>query len=238
MSSASTATPMHAPAHRYERKFEARAAGYAQLDLLIRMHPGHFREAYPPRHVNNVYFDTPGLTSFHDHVMGASCRSKLRLRWYGDECGHLSKPVLEVKQKVGHVGTKAQFALSPIDFDGTLEVDGLCRNAMAGATSTEVVERLARSRPTLLNRYRRKYYVSGDGRFRITIDMALSFRVINGYHHGFRNRFDARRLIIVELKYGAEHDQDARDIGAGLPFRVSKLSKYIHGLVCLGRFEP
>lgn len=238
MSSAPTTTPAETDSYRYERKFEGKETGSTQLDLLVRMHPAHFREAYPPRYINNIYFDTPGMTAFHDHVMGASRRSKLRLRWYGDERGHLRKPVLEVKKKNGYVGTKDQFTLSPMEFDGTLDVNELGRRVTSSDTTTDVVERLARSKPTLLNRYRRKYYVSGDGRFRITIDTKLSFRVINGVHHGYRDRFEERRLIIVELKYASDHDQDARHIGAGLPFRVSKLSKYIHGLVCLGRFEP
>ncbi len=238
MSNAAIAKPISTSTHRYERKFEGTVSAASQVELIVRMHPAHFREAYPPREINNIYFDTPNLASFTDHVMGAARRSKLRLRWYGQELGHIEKPVLEVKLKDGHVGTKQQYRLPPADFSGVLDLPRLHQDAKESGAAPTVVERLAASSPTLLNRYRRKYYVSADGRFRVTIDTGLSFRVINGRYHGFRNRYTDPRLIIVELKYAAKHDEGARDIGGGLPFRVSKLSKYIHGLVCLGRFEP
>jgi len=238
MSSATIAKPITTDTHRYERKFDNTTASLTQVELIVRLHPAHFREAYPPREINNIYFDTPSLASFTDHVMGAAHRSKLRLRWYGAECGTMAKPVLEVKNKDGHVGTKEQYTLAPCEFNGTIDETHLKRAAVETGLPSRVSERLASSTPALLNRYARRYYVSADGRFRITIDSELSFRVINNRHHGYRSSYTDRRLIIVELKYAADHDEDARDVGGGLPFRVSKLSKYVQGLVCLGRFEP
>ena len=43
---------------RYEIKFVADATRYHELENWIRMNAAGFRTTYPPRRVNNVYFDT------------------------------------------------------------------------------------------------------------------------------------------------------------------------------------
>ncbi len=52
------------PNPRYEKKFIARGFTLAEVLARIRLHPSAFREAYPPRIVNNIYLDSPsrGIT--------------------------------------------------------------------------------------------------------------------------------------------------------------------------------
>lgn len=69
------------PNPRYERKFTVQGLALSEILALVRRHPAAFREAYPPRMVNNVYFDTPGLNNYYDHVNGAPNRIKTRVRW-------------------------------------------------------------------------------------------------------------------------------------------------------------
>ena len=61
---------------RYEVKFVAEATRYRELESWIHMHPAGFRTSYPPRQVNNIYFDTMDLFAFTENLTGASSRSK------------------------------------------------------------------------------------------------------------------------------------------------------------------
>ena len=42
-----------------------------------------FRDHYPEREVNSIYFDQ-NFSSLIENIEGISNREKLRLRWYGD----------------------------------------------------------------------------------------------------------------------------------------------------------
>lgn len=69
---------------RYELKMRCSPHLLAQARTWIRLHPARLRETYPLRQVNNLYFDTPHLSSFNANQVGISKRQKLRLRWYGE----------------------------------------------------------------------------------------------------------------------------------------------------------
>ena len=105
------------PNLRYERKFLAGRLSLAEVLALVRRHPALFREAYPPRSVNNIYLDSPALRDYHDHIQGVACRSKTRIRWYGS-CGvSVERPVLERKIKQGAVGGKLSHPLPAMAWD-------------------------------------------------------------------------------------------------------------------------
>ena len=71
---------------RYELKQTYSELFLPELRSWVQMHPAGFRTAYPPRWVNSIYFDTPDLDSFNDHIAGVPVRRKLRYRWYGEDC--------------------------------------------------------------------------------------------------------------------------------------------------------
>ena len=48
---------------RYELKQTYSELFLPELRSWVQMHPAGFREAYPPRWVNSIYFDTPDLHS-------------------------------------------------------------------------------------------------------------------------------------------------------------------------------
>lgn len=54
---------------------------------------------YPANRVVTVYFDTPDLRALDDKLSGASRKAKLRLRWYLDDRGGSTEPVVEIKQR-------------------------------------------------------------------------------------------------------------------------------------------
>ncbi len=219
--------------YRYERKFHAPRWALSQVELAIKVHPGHFRVAFPPRYINNVYFDTPSFDDYHVHVNGAAVRSKLRLRWYGAARGRVARPVLEIKAKVGDVGHKPSFPLGQVDIGDRWDRTAFAHCIDSAGVPPAVRERLARSRPSLFNRYHRRYYATTDGLFRLTVDTELRFQTLGRRPYGPRRIFEERNLVIIELKYAGEHDALAQRISAGLPFRLTKMSKYLHGVQVL-----
>jgi hypothetical protein len=66
---------------RYEVKYVARATELHRVLTWVRNNRAGFREPYPPRQVNNVYFDTFDHFAYVENLSGASARSKVRFRW-------------------------------------------------------------------------------------------------------------------------------------------------------------
>ncbi|MDP6539724.1 MAG: polyphosphate polymerase domain-containing protein [Planctomycetota bacterium] len=218
--------------YRYERKYHALGLDLSAVEALLRVHPAAFRRAYPPRWINNLYFDSPTLADYCAHVNGMANRRKVRVRWYGaldpDGAGRLPRPVLELKTRRGTVGTKPSFPLRPTTVEELLARGGALGAAVDSDVPLDVRELLARSVPALFNRYHRRYLLSADERFRLTIDTDLEFTAARPL--GPRRHHRARGLIVLELKYAAADDPDAGLVASRFPFRLDKLSKYVHGI--------
>ena len=182
------------------------------------MHPASFSTSFPDRQVNNIYLDTPNLHCFYQNIEGVPRRQKMRLRWYGKIDYPQNNSVLELKNKNAELGWKDSFKVSNRSID--------TKEELLSAIAEQPV-RLGTLTPILHNSYYRKYYISSDGLFRLTIDSEQSFKL------PFSN-MDALDLsrypIIVELKYEAEYAERARDIMDYLPFRQTKNSKYTNGV--------
>jgi len=214
---------------RYERKFVTSELGSAEVEGLIRFHPALFREAYRPRWVNNIYLDTPSLLHYQANVKGESRRVKCRIRWYGSPGGPIARPILELKRKQALLGSKESHALRPFDLD-----DGFDPALLFDKSELPAPLRceLAVLQPVLINRYRRRYFVSRDGVYRITVDSDLGYRAVTD---GGRVRSwignDGR--VIIELKFGLGHEDGASRIATRFPFRVTRSSKYVSGVEAL-----
>ena len=82
----------------------------SQVLAWVKSHVMGFRTAFPPRRVNNVYFDTLDLLALDENIAGISQRCKVRYRWYG----HHQLPeagALEFKNKHTALGWKDNFRL-------------------------------------------------------------------------------------------------------------------------------
>ena len=207
---------------RYERKYRIDEISFGAVEQIVRSHPASFRKAYPDRQVNNIYFDTPGLSTFEDNVAGVSDRCKYRVRWYGEI---VPKPVnanFEIKIKSNQLGTKKTIPIGDIDL---MDLETLTQKVNQLSSDINLLQ------PFLANAYQRAYYESLDGRFRITLDHQLKFCFpnytsilnLNRFHQDFSG-------IIVELKYNESEDDNANQIMQYLPFRNTKNSKYVSGL--------
>lgn len=220
------------PNPRYERKVLPTGMSLAEVLALVRRHPALFRERYASRTVNNVYLDTPSLQHYHAHTSGATERLKVRVRWYGSFSGHIARPQLEIKMKRGLVGGKIAYALPPLSVNGCLPpqklASGLRHAQLPEATSVE----LRCLEPSLANRYRRHYFESADGHFRLTVDSDLQFFGLRQVQHAMTPLRHNGPAIVLEIKYATHHADEVAWITNAFPFRVSRCSKYVLGIEC------
>lgn len=219
--------------YRKERKFVVEEVGLNVVESIVKSHPAMFSRAYPPRHVNNIYFDTPKFQNLNDNVIGSANRYKFRIRWYGPQLGFIEKPVMEIKIKKGLAGSKMHFPLAPFTLKRGIsqtQIEEILSESVLPDEMRAILETLS---PTLLNRYHRKYFHSANRKFRITLDHQLSFTRISRYQNYFLRRIINKDKIVLELKYDVAHDEEAGWISNNFPFRLSKNSKYVNGVTNL-----
>lgn len=214
----------------YERKAELPAWSHEHAVGLLRMHPAGFREIYRARVVNNLYLDTANLDAYWDNLGGIGRRSKIRVRFYGDAVPGPLRPQLELKHKRDYLRLKEVTALSEVQGGGEI-VEPL----LAAATDAQLPGRarsvLLNTRPVLLNHYRRRYFLSADGRLRATVDWDLGFRQV--YPDGRCGPLFTEHHAVFELKYELGDDDLARAAMQRLPFRLTRHSKYARGVELL-----
>jgi hypothetical protein len=216
--------------YRYERKYLVDQLDVAQVQMLIALHPRLFRAPYPPRFVDNIYLDTAGLDNYYDNLDGASERGKVRVRWYGELLGGIARPVLEFKVKRGLVGRKEAYPLAPFALDGSFSGRTMQEVFRRSELPPEVRLHLMRLEAVLLNRYRRCYYATADGRYRVTVDAGLTFHNLRRLRNSFLHRYEDHTHIVVELKYSRPEERHADRVAGYLPFPVTRSSKYAWGI--------
>ncbi len=218
---------------RYEIKFVCDPHRLSQARSWIRLHPAGFVVAYPPRRVNNLYLDTPHLSSLNANLAGLPARQKLRLRWYGEDMTDI-QPFLELKGKHNLLGGKRR-CLLPCKLDLTLTWTEILRiiRAGTGCCPKDLAHILQTvNQPTLLNHYQREYYVTPDRVIRITLDFAQA-----AYDQRFSPRPNLHvRLpitdsVVIEIKAAQEETERLQEIAVQFPVLRSRNSKYVRGLM-------
>jgi hypothetical protein len=216
--------------YRYERKFLTDGFSSVGVEAAVRRNPALFFEEYAPRVVNNIYFDSPDLCHYRANVEGQSARSKVRIRWYGSGNGVISRPVLEIKRRHALLGTKDAAPLQPFTLDHHLSAARvrilLCSSEVPDAMRRE----LDHVEPVLLNHYRRRYFRSADRQVRVTLDWDLGFCRFQRHGNSFVDRVHAPRLLVVEIKYADRATSRVMDLVSSLPFRLTRMSKYVYGM--------
>jgi len=215
---------------RFERKMLALDDDY-YLENLIKLHPMHFSEIFIKRSVNNIYLDTLDYKNFYDNIEGLAGRKKVRIRWYGNLFGKIENPTLEIKIKQGLIGIKKSYPLPAAIFDN---------NSFHRKVSTLLLEKkflpepliqeLKLYRPVLINCYMRKYFLSANRQYRITIDSQMKFFQPNDNNSCFDKTFSDPFHAILEIKYSRAYDDDANQITNFFPYRLNAISKYVRGV--------
>lgn len=205
---------------RYERKYRIHDFSLEHVENILMNNPASFKEAFPDRIVNSIYYDNVEFQALKDNLSGATSRVKYRVRWYGKSREIIQKPVLEKKIKRNMLGMKEHEPLG--DFNLSDELTKI--NSLEVLKEQNLI-------PVVLVSYLRTYLVSFDGRIRATIDRNLEYAKV------VQNRvlkfpiFDS--AIIVEIKYD-ENDADLADhCLQSIPFRLTKNSKYVSAVTGL-----
>jgi hypothetical protein len=188
----------------------------------LRMHPAGLRILHPSRQINNVYFDTPGFSTYKDNVSGLAQRKKFRVRWYGSDNLNIENAVLEIKIRDNEVGDKIIYPLDSFSF---LDIKKLIRQVNSLCPETG-----AALRPTLFNSYNRSYLSSPDKAFRITLDTKLCYAPMMPEPFIGRQLLQETHISVLELKYDEALDSLSDRITQYLPYRRTKNSKYVSGI--------
>jgi SPX domain protein involved in polyphosphate accumulation len=197
---------------------------------MIKFHPACFSEIFFERTVNNIYFDTFGFQNYYDNVEGSRERLKVRIRWYGNLFGNISSPVLEHKIKKGLLGKKDSFLLGDFLLDKNFHKSTIEGAAKGAKLPPNVKDELLTLHPALLNSYVRRYFLSADKKFRVTVDRQLSYYRISYGQNTFLNSFTNHSGTVLELKYDAEFEPEAKEVATLFPFMMTKNSKYLSGI--------
>ena len=216
--------------YRYERKFLLENHGPLSVEGAVQFHPAQFHRIYPPRFVNNIYLDTPLLRNYRDAVDGISSRLKARIRWYGDLFSNVGSPCLELKGKEGTVCHKSVYPLNDFNFSKGIGTKDIATLLLNSGLPGEINHYLSLMRPVLVNRYRRKYWSSRDGRYRLTLDHNLWFGGFISFNNKYLQHAEENTNVIVEVKYDLEADDFFPEISNRFAFRQTRSSKYVSGM--------
>jgi len=217
---------------RHENKFVFPETLIDSVYKKIMMSKYFFSEIFTERRVNNIYLDTMTYKNLKDNLKGLQNRIKHRIRWYGDDFV-IGEPILEYKIKHGELGYKEYYALPGFQFNKTFDYDKyletIKNSEQARTPNYEIIlNDLSVEIPSLFNSYLRRYFLSIDGNFRITLDKNIIYKSID---RKFFNAFSfSENKIVVELKYNNENILKACQIIQDLGFRISRNSKYVIGM--------
>ena len=211
---------------RYEIKFVIDKSLANQVSQWIRLHSAGFIKAYPPRNVNNIYFDTIDLDSLNDHISGISERRKLRLRWYG-EAFVFQTALLEVKQKVNRLGWKDTQSING-SFDFQTMTWSEITTLIKRSSSDGFLQMVEESNPVLINHYQREYYKAAyDDEIRVSVDTRLTTYLQKDNHKpNLLFALPSEGNIILEVKCPLEKSDQIPKLLDEIPARSGAFSKY------------
>ena len=214
---------------RYERKFAIEQMSLNEAENILLCNNMFFSEVYYKRQVNNIYLDSIYMDAYYTNVEGLGHRKKYRVRWYGNLFSKIRRPVLEVKVKNGIVGSKYKYELQGFELARLFRTNILEDVFNKSSLPENVSFELATVDPTLINTYSRKYYMSINGKYRVTIDTGLEYFSVQ---RGFNNIVSSspQRGVVIEIKYSVENDENVDCITQLFPFRLTRSSKYVQGV--------
>jgi SPX domain protein involved in polyphosphate accumulation len=221
---------------RLEIKFIANATERHAVKYWLKLNKSAFYKPYPNRWVNNIYFDTYHYQAYNENLSGASSRTKLRYRWYGDSDSH-DKGVLEVKCKRNYFGWKIRFPSKSTPELKHSSWQFIFKNLIEQLDSGAKIWLNANPHPVMINRYFREYYVSHDDRIRATID---THQVVFDQRYkpcpNISKKNNTPDILVLEIKFDRKDRGLANQIIQGLPLRVSRNSKYMFAVNSMNGF--
>jgi len=217
---------------RYELKIPLAGIPVYDIRKWVNLHPHCFRRTFPSRRVNNLYLDTIDYLNFQSHLDGYYERSKVRLRWYGEDV-KFSSSNLEIKSKVGNLGTKSITMISEsldMNTHSFLEIF----KKIEGQLPYNLAVLLLSYEPVIINYYQRDYYESVINGIRLTIDFD---------HFSFDQRFSQKPNLVypepfhnsplIEIKASKDQHKNLSNIISSFPTNTYRFSKYLDGMLSI-----
>ena len=214
-------------------KYSINEDAYSWLVDKVMSHPSLFNEIFHKRQVNNIYLDSIELDNYRANLNGHPTREKTRIRWYGEMFQTINKPVLEIKRRFGLVGDKLAYPLNPFEISKRYCWQAIVESQKTSTDQDElgqlvIIDKLSCQVPSLVNSYYRRYFLSSNGKFRITIDNEINNFATNA---GWINPYSIKEHhVIMELKYDPVDAKEAPDVSNYFPFRLARNSKYVNGI--------
>ena len=220
---------------RYELKLAIHPQRLASARSWLRLHPEGFHQAHPPRVVNNLYFDTWQMSSFHANLAGDEIRQKLRLRWYGSAAQtHIVNPVLEMKLKRNMLGDKKRQNLT-CTLDMTQLYSAILPKIRQASNSEWQHWLQIATQPIMMNHYRREYYESNDQQIRATIDYAqMAYDQRASTRPNMSRPVTMEKFVIIEIKAPPACGDRLQAAMGPFPVSRTRSSKYVNGTLTSG----
>lgn len=137
---------------------------------------------------------------------------------------------MELKIKKGLLGEKQIFTLPKFTLDNKFNINTIQNIIKQSSLPLFLKNNITSMSPTLLNRYKRKYFESFDKKYRLTIDSDMEYYQIKRFKNSFMNFHKDNENIVLEFKYFHYNDSEADYFSNYFPFRITKNSKYINGI--------
>jgi hypothetical protein len=215
---------------RYEIKYNIKEIDLIKLKYLLKTHPYSFKSIYRIRQVNNIYFDTINFQNYVENIEGEKDRKKYRIRWYDDFYGICKDPYFEIKYKSGSLGWKDKLKiLTVLDIKKNQKLTSNFESLLKQNHIKSFIRNYQLILPTLLNSYRREYFISHNERFRITVDSNLQYFDPKEILNENKISMEANQTIL-EIKFEKCYYEELEKVTNFFPFRITKSSKYIMGV--------
>jgi len=204
---------------RLEKKFVYNEGDTYHNFFLI---SGMFKNVFPKRVVNSIYFDTEKYKDVWDNINGFGNRRKLRLRWY-DELKN-SQVNFEEKKKIGFVTQKH------VESIGTYENFEKLSNFIKSKSFLKnkfILRKKVNLKTILFIQYHRNYFQLPNNKLRVTVDEKLRI------FYKYPDKFIDLDKIIVELKYDVKDSNFVNSFikSNNLNTRNQKFSKYVSSFI-------
>tara|TARA_Y100000591_G_C21592900_1_gene574092 strand:+ start:82 stop:750 length:669 start_codon:yes stop_codon:yes gene_type:complete len=210
--------------NRFERKFVFKQTSAKNIEILIKLSKVGFYEIFYERYINNIYFDTINFDNYYDNIDGVSDRVKHRIRWYNDFFLNSKDAVFEIKRRKGLLVNKETLLLDNFHLNENINISKYL-NQKCELQKKELIHN-HNLFPVLINRYKRRYFLSRDKKFRATIDSNIEASSINRYtKFNFITFYE--NSVILELKYDISYDSEVNSITNLFKTRLNKNSKYV-----------
>lgn len=205
--------------NRLEKKFIYNIGDESYKYFLI---SGMFKETYPKRVVNSIYFDTDIYQDVWDNINGFGNRKKIRIRWYNEL--NNSPVFIEEKKKIGFVTQKKIENLG--NFKNFSDLTLFIKNEDYQKNSLFKNKKI-NIKKALIVQYERNYFELYNKKLRVTVDKKLKI------FQKFPNKFIENDKLIIELKYSVKNSSYVNNFVKNnfLDNRNQKYSKYVNSFI-------